>query len=173
MRSWSKLAVLPALLIAGLVSIAAPVASEVDSGSGAVLVDFRMAPLEQVKKIHQHLQSGREAAETLTVMSWDGTGDGHHLIIDESRATPANIRTQLGRDGLDSVSWFTRPMRPGGSCDSNEECEERTDEMCEDAGHDGVNEDTVTITLHADGSKTCSGDCNSDGAVAFVTCSGN
>jgi len=33
-----------------------------------------------------------------------------------------------------------------------------------------VDEETVTVTLHADGSKTCSGDCSEGGAVAFITC---
>lgn len=62
------------------------------------------------------------------------------------------------------------PVVPNGACDTDEECEDKTDEMCEDAGHGGVNEDSVTITMHADGGKTCSGDCQQNGAVAFVVC---
>jgi hypothetical protein len=128
-----------------------------------------MAPLEQARKIHRHLHARPGPGETQTVMRWDGAGEGRHLIVPREQAEPGYVAKQLGSGGFDSVSW-SRPVEPVGSCDSTEECEERIDEMCEDAGHVGVNDQTVIITLHADGSKTCSGDCLANGAVAFVTC---
>jgi len=170
MRIWSKLVVLPPLALACIVLVETPVASEVRTPGDAGLVDFRMAPLEQAKKINMQLQARNGAGETRTVMSWNGVGDGQHMIVDEKSATPELLRGQLAGGTIDSVSWFQRPVTPAGSCDSDEECEDKTDEMCEDAGHGGVTEDSVTITMHADGSKTCSGDCQSNGAVAFVTC---
>ena len=45
--------------------------------------------------------------------------------------------------------------------------------MCDAAGHEGVRFETVAITVHADGTKTCSGDCESGNAIAFVTCGGS
>jgi hypothetical protein len=136
----------------------------------ARLVDFRMAPLEQVKKINHHLRDRAGAVETMTVMSWDGIGDGCHLVVDSSRATPAEIRARLASGSFDSVSWHRRARRPTGSCDSTEDCEKKINEMCRDAGHNGVDRDTVQVVTHIDGSKTCSGDCKSNGAIAFVTC---
>jgi len=62
------------------------------------------------------------------------------------------------------------PVLPDGACDSDDECEEEVDDMCEGAGHGGVTDGSVTITMHADGSKTCSGDCQQNGAVGFVIC---
>jgi len=170
MRNWQKLAVLPPLLLVSIVLVQVPVASEGDGPGIAGLVDFRMAPLEQVKKINLQLQARKGIGQALTVMSWDGTGDGQHLILGEAQATPDNLRRQLSSGEIDSVSWHHNPGQPTGTCDSDEECEDKTDEMCGDAGHGGVDRDSVTITMHADGSKTCSGDCESNGAVAFVTC---
>jgi len=72
---------------------------------------------------------------------------------------------------------YPERILPQGSCDSTEECEAKTDEMCKDAGYaDGVDPDTVTITSHYSGSKTCSGDCagtsdrGTTGGVALVGC---
>jgi hypothetical protein len=45
------------------------------------------------------------------------------------------------------------------ACDNDTECTKKTDEMCKDAGKCGVQTDTVKITKHADGTKTCSGKC--------------
>ena len=60
---------------------------------------------------------------------------------------------------------------PLGACDSTAECEEETDEMCEEAGQEGVDPETVEITTHEnDDGKTCSGDCIGGNGVAFVIC---
>jgi hypothetical protein len=69
-------------------------------------------------------------------------------------------------------SAIASPTLPSGACDSDAECEAETERMCKDAGHGGVKKPTVKITKHvnSDG-KTCSGDCEYDGAVAFVSCS--
>lgn len=170
MRNWMKLAVLPLMFVMGLVLVQAPVASEGDKDPAQALVDYRMAPLEQVKKINRHMRDRNGAGETMTVMAWDGVGEGRHIIIDQKRATPENIRGRFTSHSFDSVSWHRRANRPLGSCDSQGDCEAKTEEMCKNAGHDGVDKDSVRITVHADGSKTCSGDCSSNGAVAFVTC---
>jgi hypothetical protein len=170
MRNWMKLAALPLMIVMGLVLVQVPLASEGEKDATPAMVDYRMAPLEQVKKINRHMRDRNGAGETMTVMCWDGVGEGRHIIIDQKRATPDNIRGRSTNRSFDSVSWHRRANRPLGSCDSQGDCEAKTDEMCKNAGHDGVDKDTVTITVHADGSKTCSGDCSSNGAVAFVTC---
>jgi hypothetical protein len=171
MRSKIRLAALPLMVVVGLVLVQAPVASEGDrEDATARPVDFRMAPLEQAKKINRHLRDRAGATETMTVMTWDGLGDGRHIIVDPARATSAEIRERVASGRFDSVSWHHRARRPLGSCDSQQDCEQKTEQMCKDAGHDGVDEETVQVTTHVDGSKTCSGDCNSNGAVAFVTC---
>jgi len=169
MRNWMKLAVPLLILFVGLVLVQAPVASERDGEAPSALVDFRMAPLEQVKKINRHLRDREGPGETLTVMTWDGVGEGEHLIITRPETNLSSSRARIPRGRFDSISW-RHPGRPRGSCDSQEDCEERTEEMCNEAGHNGVDEDSVAVTTHVDGSKTCSGDCNSNGAVAFVTC---
>ena len=62
-----------------------------------------------------------------------------------------------------------------GACDSEEECTDETDTMCEQAGHIGVDETTVEITEHVnDDGQTCSGDCaDGSGAVAIIDCRTN
>jgi len=170
MRNSMRVAIYSLALVL-LVAALSPTVSSQSSETG--MVDFRMAPLEQVKKISLHLWERNGAGEALTVMIPRTTRDaGHHLLITEADATPANVSGQLASGSFDSVSWFRRGAeRPFGACDSQEECTEETDEMCENAGHEGVDEDTVTVTVHADGSQTCSGDCTHGGAVAFVNCS--
>jgi hypothetical protein len=59
---------------------------------------------------------------------------------------------------------------PTGTCDTDGECKDKIEELCKRDGHGGVKSDTVKIVVHADGSKTCSGDCKDNGAIAFVTC---
>ena len=169
MRNSQRLAIYPLALVLLVVLLSSTVSSQ---SNGKGMVDFRMAPLEQVKKISLHLWKRNGAGETLTVMIPRATRDaGHHLIISEANATSANVSGQLTSGSFDSVSWFRRGApRPFGACDSDEECEDETDQMCADAGHEGVDEETVTVTVHADGSSTCSGDCLQGGAVAFVSC---
>ena len=169
MRNSLSLAICVSALVL-LVVVLSPTVSSQSNGQG--MVDFRMAPLEQVKKISLQLWERNGAGENLTVMIPRATRDaGHHLIIGEANATSANVSGQLASGSFDSVSWYRRgERRPFGACDSEEECEDETDEMCADAGHEGVDDETVTVTVHADGSQTCSGDCLQGGAVAFVTC---
>jgi len=57
-----------------------------------------------------------------------------------------------------------------GVCDDKDDCYKKTDELCEQAGHDGAEKKSVELTEHADGGSTCSADCLANGAVAFVTC---
>ena len=173
MRNWQKQAATAPLLFLGVALLATPVASE-DRSDAPGLVDFRMTTLEQAKKINGLLQNRLGAGETKTVMlsNWDGIGDRRHLIVSDAESAQLLLKQQMPA-GIDSVSWPEKdpgPFEPRGSCDSDEECEEATDSMCENAGHDGVDGETVTITVHIDGSKTCSGDCESNGAVALVTC---
>lgn len=165
MRNWRS-SVVPLVILGGLLFWAAPTVSGQNDGTGSDLVDFRMAPLEQAKKINQLMQARHGSGETLTVMAWNGVGDGRHMILP---APPADLAERFG-SGVDSVSWPAQVQTPKGTCDSRRECEQRTREMCEQAGHGGVNEATVTVTLHADGSQTCSADCTANGAVAMVTC---
>jgi hypothetical protein len=67
-----------------------------------------------------------------------------------------------------SPLWWAVPL---DACASIEDCTDATEEMCKNAGHGGVQEDTVEITQHAnDSGATCSGDCDNNGAVAFVDC---
>lgn len=136
-------------------------------------VDYRIAPLEQVKKIHALAKTGNDKGPTVTVMALgmqSEAGELSHMIVDDSLISPSYLQSQLAL-GFSSISWtdddgaFTQ-----GACDSQQECEDRTDELCEDAGHGGVKNVTVKITIHSDGSKTCSGNCENNGAIAFVTC---
>ncbi len=167
MRKWLRIAVCPLAL--GLLVVLGS-STVLPQAVGAGMVDFRMAPLEQAKKISKQLQDRNGAGETLTVMI-PKPDSGRHLIVSEANATPANLSGQLASGSFDSVSWYRRgEPSPDGACDSDEECEDETDEMCADAGHAGVDGETVTVTLHADGSSTCSGDCQQGGAVAFITC---
>jgi hypothetical protein len=135
------------------------------------LVDYRMAPLEQVRKINNQARiTGARAEEMVTVMTWDGEGEGEHLILRSENATRETVRGLFKRGRFSSVSWNQLPLSTLGSCDSQAECEKKTKELCKEAGHDGVKKASVTITTHSDGSKTCSADCAANGAVAFVTC---
>ena len=176
MRNRQNQAAIMPLLLVGVVMLATPVASG-DRGDMPGLVDFRTTNLEQAKKINRLLESRNGEGETRTLMLRDreDAGDRRHLIVQDAEAAQPILQQQEMEAGVHSVSWFERvpgpdPFEPEGSCDSEEECEDATDSMCEDAGHDGVDGDTVTITVHMDGSKTCSGDCESNGAVALVTC---
>ena len=148
-------------------------AEELTAGS----VDFRMTSLEQVKKIAGHIRARQGAGVTRTVMNgWSAekAEDRQHLIISPATATPAYIQNRLSGGQFDSVTWST-PVRilPLGSCDSQGDCQAKTDQMCKNAGHDGVDSTSVEVSTNIDGSKTCSGDCNANGAVAFVTCAPN
>lgn len=73
------------------------------------------------------------------------------------------------RDGEWYGTW-TPLDDPLGSCDSTADCEKKTKEMCEQAGHGGVKKNSAAVKDHGDGSKTCSANCQDNGAVAFVTC---
>jgi hypothetical protein len=171
MRNRTRSAIPWALLVVGLMLVQVLFAADKAQVDGkARPVDYRMTPLEQVKKVNSHLRDRAGAGETMTVMAWDGVGDGRHLIVDPSQATTAELRERLSSGSFDSVSWHRRARRPLGSCDSTDDCEKKIDEMCRDAGHNGVDRDTVQVITHVDGSKTCSGDCTSNGAIAFVTC---
>jgi hypothetical protein len=65
------------------------------------------------------------------------------------------------------------PTLPTGTCDNKAECQAETNRMCKEAGHGGVDKDSVEITKHAnDNGSTCSGDCQKNGAIAFITCAG-
>jgi hypothetical protein len=171
MRNRLKTAARPLfVLVLGILVAQAPVASEGERKAASELVDFRMAPLEQVKKINTHLRERTDGADTLTIMTWDGQGEGEHIVLAGDRNIQTRVRALTAKRRFDSVSWSHRANRPYGTCDSQAECERKTDEMCDDAGHGGVNKPTVRVITHADGSKTCSGDCDANGAVAFVTC---
>lgn len=137
---------------------------------GLPLVDYRMAPLEQVKKLHA---AQRGSGPTMTVMKLRTTttdGDYAHLVLTDVTPLPVSLPSQLAQ--FDGVSWNPGPGGVRGACDSTPECEDKTDDMCNAAGHIGVKVQTVQITLQDDGSKTCSGDCQTGGAIAFVTCGG-
>jgi len=157
-------------LVIGLALVQASAWAHSDGNEGR-LVDYRMAPLEQVKKINGQARTrDARAEEIVTVMSWDGEGEGEHLILRGENATRETVRGLFKRGRFSSVSWNRLAPNPFGTCDSQAECEKKTRELCEEAGHDGVKRATVSITTHSDGSKTCSGDCAANGAVAFVTC---
>jgi hypothetical protein len=158
------------LTLAGGASAADPVPP------AAPWVDFRMTPIEQAKKIDAALRERAGGGVTHTVMAgWSGdlSGERQHLVVDASRATPAYVSTILASAGVDSVSWLDRGSEAQGACDSDAECRKKTEEMCQKLGNGGVKEGTVKVTVHVDGSKTCSGDCSQGGAVAFITCKPN
>ena len=99
MRNWPKpVALLPPLLI-GVVLVATPLASH-EGGDTPGLVDFRMAPLEQAKKINSQLQSRNGAGQTKTVMStsWAEDSDGRHLVV-ELRGIEAGAQQHGERQG--------------------------------------------------------------------------
>lgn len=89
-------------------------------------------------------------------------------IVDRPSAVYTKSETKSGEQSFtyDPRSIFDFTF---GACDSQQECEDEIDDLCEP--HDGVDASTVKITIFSDGSRNCSGDCNSNGAVAFVTCS--
>ena len=107
MRNWLKQASVPATLLLGFVLVQAPMASETNVDVAPGTVDFRMAPLEQAKKINLHLRARFGAGETLTVMTWDGRGDGHHLILPEEGVTPAAVDGRVTSDSSSAsrVAW--------------------------------------------------------------------
>ena len=156
MRTWSRPTIVSLSLVSGLALAGDP-----------AMVDFRMAPLEQVKKINQALVARHGSGETRTLMLLGNVGEGQHMIISRADSEAGAPAGRLA--GLDSVSWYV-PPETKGSCDSLTTCEEKVAEMCTKAGYGGVKKATVTVTVHADGSKTCSGDCSGSSAVAFVTC---
>jgi len=140
------------------------------------MIDYRFTPLEQARKLHMIGNDSDRPRDTMTVMNVMRDADlrdFNHMVVPATLATPANLPGQLG--GLDGVTWRDDDdgYQTGSSaCDSTSDCENRTGEMCSAAGHAGVVASTVQITMHQDGSKTCSGDCQSGDAVAFVTCGG-
>lgn len=161
-------------LVLCLVLLQSPAVSQQSLEVGEHPVDFRMTPLEQAKKISTHVRSKHDGAMTLTVMNKWRPGerkDRQHLIVPGNPAIPSAPLGALGQllvGNVDSVSWVN--YDPTGTCDSNRECERKVQDMCTDAGHGGVKPTTVKVTVNLDGSKTCSGDCRNNGAIAFVTC---
>ena len=95
---------------------------------------------------------------------------GSIVLASDGRITPLMLQNsplipmQPETNTLYRCNPLTEP------CCSDQECGEETDEMCEVAGHCGADEGTATRTTHADGSVTCSNDCECNGAVAFVVC---
>ena len=86
------------------------------------------------------------------------TSDGEWVF---ERMTP--MRTKRSGRG-----WTVLPQ---GTCDTDEECAKKIDSMCQAAGHGKLKKGTATRTKHvADNDTTCSGDCENNGAVGFVTC---
>lgn len=80
-------------------------------------------------------------------------------------------------DSWEDMSYATRnesyfwEIETMDACASIEDCTAATEEMCRNAGHGGVDADTVEINQHAnDSGSTCSGDCQQNDAVAFVMC---
>jgi hypothetical protein len=85
------------------------------------------------------------------------------------QATPTRANRTLERNSDWRVRGFNRPVSM--TCPATDtECKKKTKQMCEDAGHCGVKEGTAKVIVHADGSRTCAGDCSCNGAIAFVTC---
>lgn len=169
MRNPQRRVIYPSVIVL-LALLGSTIVAPQDPGSG--LVDFRMAPLEQAKKISTELRQRFGAGESVTLMIPPAGGDmGRHLILSKPPPVSTGSGSQLAGDAFDGISWH-RPAepRPFGACDSQEECTNETDELCEGAGHGGVDEATVAVTTHADGSRTCSGDCSEGGAVALITC---
>ncbi len=166
-----SLAIPMAIVLCGVLGTTLVATQEITGG--ARLVDFRVGPLEQAKKISLQVREREGSGEVLTVMNRLDGGEGRHMIVGRRSSTPPELRSTLHSGNFDSLTWSRPPTRPrpAATCDSQQECVDATDDMCENAGHDGVDTTTVTITVHIDGSRTCSGDCNSNGAVAFVTCS--
>ncbi len=117
---------------------------------------------------------------------WIGTGYLTLAVVD---AEVIRARAKLVTRALDTFPFksgviergpaLTLRMTPTiftmGACSSQQDCQDTTDEQCSEAGHGGVQADTVIITLHDDGAQTCSGECvggcNSNGCpVALTEC---
>jgi hypothetical protein len=133
-------------------------------------VDHRVTPLQQSLKIHAMLAERGDRASTMTVMFLQDSpaAEWTHLVLAPEQATADNVREQLFRPGVDGVSWSDPD--PHGACDSQQECEQKTDDLCQDSGNGKVKPTSVKITTHSDGTKSCTGNCASNGAVAFITC---
>ncbi len=169
-------ALLALAIVSPVVTDDRPAGQDFALASTSHQIDFRMTPLEQAKKINGRLNAAREGGFSYTIMNASArtVSDPRHMIVGAEYATSPILNSQLhASTGIDSVSWWIPRKKPRvrGACDSDEECEQETGDMCESAGHGGVQDYSVSITTHEDGSKTCSGDCEENGAVAFVTCS--
>lgn len=94
-----------------------------------------------------------------------------------------SVMAERDEDGDLTLVWMPDPLGlrtsrrtsmrrdvPNGACDDETQCEEASKKACESHGHGGVQQGTVTITKHVDGSKTCSADCEKHGAVTFTIC---
>jgi hypothetical protein len=137
--------------------------------NGLPMVDYRLAPLEQARKLHAARGGDGPTMTIMNLRTSSTAGDYTHLILTDPVEIPLDVASQLR--SFDSVTW-----RPGGgvlsssACDSQAACERRTDEMCDAAGHGGVVSSTVHVAQNTDGTRTCSGNCQTAGAIAFVTC---
>ena len=172
MKHEPKLAIIGVALVVSLFLMSTPLLSQDSTETVSGLVDFRMAPLEQARKIFQVIQTTRDSGVALTVMNRMTAGqDGRHVIVSEDQATASYLQDLLGTGSVDSVSWSPdSDIELYGTCDTQDDCEDKTDEMCKKAGHGGAKANSVKISFHSDGSKTCSASCKDNGAVAFVTC---
>jgi hypothetical protein len=167
---WNRMRVRCLLVALGASCAAFAAIPEAQPAPEGPLVDYRMTALEQARRIHAVMSERQDRGATMTVMRLrdDPAGDYHHIVLAPGQATPDNVREQLFRPGVDGVSWDE--PRPLGACDSQRECEQKTNDLCENSGNGKVKPTTVRITTHTDGSKSCSGDCSANGAAAFVNC---
>ena len=92
-----------------------------------------------------------------------GTLVGPHVII--QREPPSGWQVNNSITNQYGVIYLA------GTCDSTDECAQKIGELCHEAGHGGVQADTVGISeKDANGCQTCYGDCDLHGAVGFAEC---
>ena len=90
--------------------------------------------------------------------------------VQASTRVQASRRSNFAREDRPIYQTLVDTQDVKDSCRSTADCERETTIMCNDAGHGGIKAGTARVVTHADGSKTCSADCEKNGAVAFVTC---
>jgi hypothetical protein len=146
--------ILACVAVLGLLAVGFGIAAEIGSTDK---IDEERARLARIRDVQttfgKHIRSG---------VFWK-TDEG---VVKLWRPLDSEDRTL---EFLDDATIFS--ITPHGFCDDRtlESCKQELEEACRNAGHCGVDRDSVTTTKHADYSETCAGDCTcQDGGVCGV-----
>jgi hypothetical protein len=134
------------------------------SAPGDVLVDYRLGPEAAIAKLRK-----LGVREVVLLKSSTPT---EVRAIERPRGERTELDARRGRDHR--TGTFSQFPKPGGfwmlgSCDTDKECGDTTDQMCKDAKLGGVVRDKVKRHLQLDGSTLCEGACEQGGS-AYVLC---